>query len=103
MSNPITRILQWHRERRDMRRRRQDWRPVRTWQQELVWTDRAGESAGFTIIIGFENGLGERRTKIVQKPRYPGDPSQPLLAKAALWEFEPRPHFHERPALRLVR
>jgi len=83
--------MKWLHNYLDRCRRARDWRPVQRFECETIWTDCNNVSAGWTVYIGFENGLGQRRIKLVQKPNWPAKVAGHALSNANAWLYEPRP------------
>lgn len=91
----------------DRRRRARTWVVVRKWERRCIWRD-SGETAGRSIIIGHENGLGERRVEMLKSPlppEYWGDPKQigPDWAEALNWKYEIRAPVNGSTKLRVIK
>lgn len=47
---------------RENRRLRNTWKPVKQWRSTAIWTDKT--EAGTIFIVGYENGIGERKVEM---------------------------------------
>jgi hypothetical protein len=92
-------VIEWL----DRRRKAKAWRIVRQWDRPCWWTD-ANRSAGRIIIVGEQNGLSQRRVRIVAKPEAPWNPKHTTVWYDAMrWATEPSAGTFERPKLRVVK
>lgn len=67
---------------------RRDWAVVATHKQHCVWGDCGNRSAGYYVYTMEENGIGERRVRIVGRPNYPWphqNPGSEHFAKCLEW------------------
>lgn len=90
-------FVQWLAERRARKQHaaliveaRRDWRVTQTYRVKCVWS--SDRLAGFYVLSAEENGIGERRVRIIDRPPPPWEQSQPPLAQiwAELKEWEAR-------------
>lgn len=67
---------------------KKDWRVVRTYRLKCVYSNDG--LAGFYVLSADENGLGERRITIIDRPPPPWDqirnPNNQLWAELKEWE-----------------
>lgn len=92
----------------DRRRRSKDWRVVRKWDRRCIWSkDNSNHQAGRIIIIGKENGLGQRDVEMLQTclpHKSWGDPTKMQDWSEALnWKYEVRAPMINGPRLRIIK